>query len=239
MDVNRVRQLQLVRGCARPRATICARRHAEAGHRRRRGPAMPAAALLPHLDAAGVHHLQRVPAGRVQQPAAERPHAVRVRRAASWSISVVVVADEDEEALVDDRRVVELFVRVPGTERRNGGVEHGGVAEAGVQVAGGERGRRAAERAGPQQVGAAGTACCRGGLRGGACGRRSPSARRCGRACPRRRASPRGRSGRTCASGEQRGRPAARRPSRRRATGRGLRRERRSRGRRRCRRLTW
>jgi hypothetical protein len=47
--------------------------------------------------------------------------------------------------------VVELFVSVASAERRNGGVESGGVAEAGVKVAGGEGTRHAAGGAGARQ----------------------------------------------------------------------------------------
>ena len=59
----------------------------------------------------------------------------------------MVVAHQDVEALVDAGRVGEFLVRVPGGQRRNGGVEGGRVAEAGVLVAGGERAGDAAHRA--------------------------------------------------------------------------------------------
>ena len=59
---------------------------------------------------------------------------------------VMVVAHQDEEALVDAGRVGELLVRVPGGERGDGGVEGRGVAEAGVLVAGGERAGHAPRR---------------------------------------------------------------------------------------------
>ena len=49
----------------------------------------------------------------------------------------------------------ELFVRVAGAERRDGGVEGGGVAHAGVLVAGGERAGDAAHRAAVRDGGAA------------------------------------------------------------------------------------
>ncbi len=63
----------------------------------------------------------------------------------------MVVAEEDKEAFVDQRRVVELFMGVAGAERRDGGVECRGVAEAGVEIAGGERTGRTADGAGSRQ----------------------------------------------------------------------------------------
>ena len=70
------------------------------------------------------------------------------------SHDVVVVAHEDIEALVDAGRVGEFLVGVAGAERRDGGVEGGGVTHAGVLVAGGERAGDAAERAAARVGGA-------------------------------------------------------------------------------------
>ena len=152
MNVHPVRQLHFVRAQGDfaddlPRRDVEAWHHVvEPGHAGF-GQVRP---LLPDLDAAGVDDLQRVAAGGVQQ-VAEEVAELLVLPGGDPVHDVVVVADEDVEALVDDRRVVELFVRVPRAEGRDGGVEHGRVPQAGVQVAGGERRRRAAERAGPRQ----------------------------------------------------------------------------------------
>ena len=108
---------------------------------------------LPQLDAAGVDGLDGVALGRVQQPAGVVAQAIPFA-GGDQRQRIFVVAEEDEEALVEDRRVVEFFVGVAGGEGRDGGVEHGRVAHAGVQVAGRERARRAADRAGAEAAAA-------------------------------------------------------------------------------------
>ena len=60
----------------------------------------------------------------------------------------LVVRHQQQRGLVDDRDVVQLFVRVLGREDRDGGFVHRRPAHAGVQITGREgRGRHAAEAA--------------------------------------------------------------------------------------------
>ena len=57
----------------------------------------------------------------------------------------LIVGHENAAGLVDQRRVAEFFVGVPGREHRNGGLVDRRIAQAGVEVAGGESaGRRPA-----------------------------------------------------------------------------------------------
>src|SRR5262249_17524677 len=148
VDVDRVRQAE-VRGGLGEGGDDLPRRHVEhldgtveAGD--------VAAALLPDLDAAGVDQLHAVALGGTQQPGGVGAQAVHVVRR-DLAQDVVVVAEEDQETLVDDGRVVELLVGVAGSQGRDGGVERGGVAEAGVEVAGGEGAGHAAGGAGARQ----------------------------------------------------------------------------------------
>ena len=60
----------------------------------------------------------------------------------------MIVAEKEEETLVENRRVVKFLVGVASAERRDGGIEDGGVAHAGVEITGGERARHAAGGAG-------------------------------------------------------------------------------------------
>jgi hypothetical protein len=109
--------------------------------------------LLPHLDPARVDDFRCEALGRPQEPRDERPQPLGLV-AMNRLHHEVVVAHEHEEALVDARRVFELFVNVACGERRDRGVERGGVAEAGVLVAGGERARHAAHRSAARPRGA-------------------------------------------------------------------------------------
>ena len=120
VNVRGMRQAQLIGGadqCFENRT----RGHAAGSDRRIEldGPA----SLLPQLDAAGIHHLDGIAARRAQQPcrivSGSRSFA-RVDEAEQ----IVVVPHEHEEARIDDGGVVELGVRQPGGQRRNGGVEH-------------------------------------------------------------------------------------------------------------------
>src|SRR5437762_3760902 len=85
------------------------------------------ASLLPDFYAAGVNELHAVTLRRRQQPGGIGPQLFRLV-GGDLPHGVVVIAEENEEALVYDRRVVELLVRVACAERGNGGVERRRVA---------------------------------------------------------------------------------------------------------------
>ena len=104
--------------------------------------------LLPALDAARVDDLDPVPLRRAEQPGDGVAH--RVGPPLPDPIhQEMVVPHQDEERLVDQRRVGELVVGVPRRERRDRGVERGRVTEPRVQISGRERRRRAADRPRP------------------------------------------------------------------------------------------
>jgi len=86
-----------------------------------------AAAFFPDLDAAGVDELHAITLGRREQPG---DIGTKLFRLVSGDLiqDVMIVPDKDEEPLVDDGRIVELFVRVPCAERRDRGVKGGRVA---------------------------------------------------------------------------------------------------------------
>jgi hypothetical protein len=105
--------------------------------------------LLPDFHAAGIYDLQRIPARGVQQPGAETLQACRLV-AFDLLHRIVVVPHQHEEAFVNHGRIVELLMRMAGTQRRNRGIEDGGIAKARVKIAGDERRRSAASGAGTQ-----------------------------------------------------------------------------------------
>src|SRR6266550_657135 len=112
----------------------------------------PISSTLPHCDAARVHDLDRVTPSRPQEPrhVIARPGALTGGELAE---QIVVVAEQHEEAGIDDRRVVELRVRVSSGERSHRRFHHRGIAEPGVAIAGrkgarhGPPGARARDRA--------------------------------------------------------------------------------------------
>src|SRR5205807_1571199 len=82
-------------------------------------------AFLPHLNAARIDQLNRIRLRRPEQPSRERLELLRLLRG-NLLEGVMIVAHQHEEALVNDGRVVKLFMRMASTERRNGGIESGG-----------------------------------------------------------------------------------------------------------------
>ena len=78
----------------------------------------------------------------------ENPRGVILRAArlvrGDLPMQILVVAQQREEAAVDDRRVVELGVRLASGDGCDGGIEDGRVAEPGVAIAGGEGARHGA-----------------------------------------------------------------------------------------------
>ena len=192
VDVGRVRQRQAV-GRLDQRFEDGARRHAIGSHRRIEPDAI-ARTALPQLDAAGIDHLDRIAAGGGEQP---RRVLTRLGALAGGEKlqQVLVVAHQHEAAGVHDRRVVEIGVGPAREQRRDGGVEHGGVAQPRVAIPGGERARQGAPGARARERLAVGQDRRRRGVavvllgqRGGAPG--SPCRRPRGCGCRRRRASP-------------------------------------------------
>ena len=92
---------------------------------------------LPRLDPAGIHDLDGVSAGRSEHPGRVVAGPVALA-GVHLAEQVLVVPQQDEEAAVHDRGVVELRVGVARGDRRDRRVEDGGVAQPGVAVAGGE-----------------------------------------------------------------------------------------------------
>src|SRR5262249_59308960 len=80
---------------------------------------------------------------RRQQPGDEGPEFLRLV-GSDLVEDVMIVAEQEEEALVDNGRIVELLVGVAGAERRGGGGQGGGGGRGGGGGAGGGGGRAAA-----------------------------------------------------------------------------------------------
>ena len=115
-----------------------------------------AVVLLPELDPAGVDELDAVAAGGLEPPR-HRVAQLRRDRAAGLADQLeqhLVVAHQDQERLVDHRRVAQLGEHVARGQRRGGGLDDRGVAEQRVAVAGGERRGDQAAGARAQQLGA-------------------------------------------------------------------------------------
>src|SRR5690348_8928349 len=93
---------------------------------------------LPNLDTAWIDQLRRITLRRPEQPGDECLHLLRLSLG-DRAHDVMVVTHEDVEPLVDARRVLKLFVRMTGAERRDGRVERRRVTHAGVLVARGKR----------------------------------------------------------------------------------------------------
>src|SRR6187431_714434 len=93
---------------------------------------------LPELDAPGVHDLDGVRAGGAEQPGRVLASPLALA-GIDEAEQILIVAEQDEEATVDDGSVFELPVREASHERRHGRVEHGRVTQSGVSVPGRER----------------------------------------------------------------------------------------------------
>ena len=158
MDVNRVRQTQ-IHDRLRQLTDDPSRRDVEAGKAAVKGAGEPSpvrgrsvrtirpltglgspAPLFPRLDAAGIDELDSVGLRPVHDPADEGSQPGRII-AGNLLQGVVIVAQENVKALVDDRRVLQFFVGLASAERSDGGVESGRVAEPRVEMPGGD-GRR-------------------------------------------------------------------------------------------------
>src|SRR6267143_1666530 len=102
---------------------------------------------LPHRHAPRVYDLERVGSRGAQQPRGVITCPRGFTRS-ELTQQIVVVAEQDEAARVDDRRVVELRVRVPRGDGRYGRFHHRCVAEPRVAVAGRKGARQGASGAG-------------------------------------------------------------------------------------------
>jgi len=107
-------------------------------------------APLPVLDAAGVHDLDGVAPAGSQEPG----HVVARLLGLLVGDALhdeVVVAHDDQRALVEVGHILELFVGMPGHQGCGGRLHHRGVAELGVEIArevgGGDRPPRARAQA--------------------------------------------------------------------------------------------
>ena len=104
--------------------------------------------LLPGLDPAGIDHLHAERLRRIQGPGqvGPEPRAVAV---ADPIHHIMIVPHEDQERLVDDRRVGQLVVGLEGHQGRDRGIDGRRVAEPGIFRPGAERARHAPESARP------------------------------------------------------------------------------------------
>ena len=115
---------------------------------------LPAGRFFQTSTPPGLTSLAAYPFARAQEPADERLYLLRLLLL-DGPHQVMVIAHQDIKAFVDARRVLELFMRVPRREGRNGGVEGRGITQAGVLVARGERTGHAPHRAAVGDPGAA------------------------------------------------------------------------------------
>ena len=135
-----MRQSQLVDGSA-DRLQHLARRHLEARRRGRRSMSIWPLLLLPELDAAGVDELDAVAARRLEPPC-DRVAQPRRNGAAGLADQLeqhLVVAHQDQERLVDHRRVAQLGEHVTCGQWRRRGLDDRRVAQQRVAIAGRER----------------------------------------------------------------------------------------------------
>ena len=144
VNVDGMGQPELVHGSA-DRLEHLARRHLEAFDLVVERVDV-AVALLPQLHPAGIHELHPIATGgvepprhRVLDPVPARPHGPA--RLPDQLEQHLVVAHQDQERLVDHRRVAQLGEHVARGQRRGGRLDDRGVAEQRVPIAGGERGR--------------------------------------------------------------------------------------------------
>ena len=115
-----------------------------------------AVVLLEGLHPAGIDQLHAVAAGGVQPPC-HRVAQLRGDRAAGLTDQLeqhLVIAHQDQERLVDHRRVAQLGEHLARGQRRSRRLHHGGVAQQRVSIPGGEGGGNEAAGAGTQQLGA-------------------------------------------------------------------------------------
>ena len=152
VNVDGMRQPELVHGPA-DRLQHLARRHVEAVDLVVERVNV-AVVLLPALDSAGVDELDPVAAGRVEPPRDGVAQLGRDRAAgpADQLEQHLVVAHQDQEGLVDHRRVAQLGQHVARGQRRGGRLDDRGVAEQRVAVAGGERRGNETAGAGAQHL---------------------------------------------------------------------------------------
>src|SRR6185436_18726765 len=109
------------------------------------------ATILPLLDTAWVHDLDRVAAGPFQQPRRVVPST---RRLAGGYLAQqeVIVAQQDEESRVNARRVVQLEMGVEGAQGSHRRVKGCGIAQPRVAVTGRECARDSSTCAGARAV---------------------------------------------------------------------------------------
>ena len=138
VQVQRVRQAQVVHDAGQGRDDLRRRHLAVAGNRLEQ--ALGVLAPLPRRDAAGVDGLHSVSLGRPDVPGRDVPRPLQLAFLDQVEQDLVV-GHQDAAGLIDDGRVAQLLVGVPGREDRHGRLVHGGVAESGVEVAGDEGGR--------------------------------------------------------------------------------------------------
>ncbi len=143
VQMERMRQLQVVDDFRQAGDDLRRRQRAVAfdgaGH------GLGVLAPFPCGDASGVHRLHAVGLGGPDQPGDDVLRPLELARLEEIQHDFVV-GHQHETRLVDDRRVVQLFVRVPGGKDRHRRFVDGRPAHARVQVAGRERrGRDAAQ----------------------------------------------------------------------------------------------
>jgi len=112
-----------------------------------------AVAALPQLGAAGIGQLDGIGLGGVEPPG----HGLAQFLGAAGRDELeeqVVVPQQDVEAFVHDRRVIQLRQGLASAQRGHGRVHYGGIAQRGVTLAGGKGAGHAAARARAPQGGA-------------------------------------------------------------------------------------
>ena len=145
VQVKRMRQLQLVNHRRQAADDVRRRDTLVAFHRLEQGAGV--LSPLPRGDAAGIDRLHAVRLGRPDHPGDDVPGPLLLARFEQIEHELVV-GHEHERGLVDNRNVVQFFVRVSGRQDRHRRFVHRRPAHAGVEVAGGKRGGRHAAQAG-------------------------------------------------------------------------------------------
>ncbi len=145
VQVQRMGQTEFVHDPGECRDDLPRRHRLEAGDRIMQ--ALGVLAPLPGRYPAGVDRLDAVRLGRPDVPGDDVPGAFELA-GLDLIEQQLVVRHEHAAGLIDDGRVAQFFVRVPGRQHGNGRFIHGRITEAGVKIAGNEgRGRGPADAA--------------------------------------------------------------------------------------------
>src|SRR5258708_37920465 len=92
-------------------------------------------ALLPCLDAAGVDDFHAIGFGRAKHPGTIGAQLLAVV-GRDLLQNIMIVAEQEKEAFVDDRRVLKLLVSVASTHRRKDSIKRSSVTHSIIALAG-------------------------------------------------------------------------------------------------------